>query len=57
MSDEGDNVAEKLMGALISKMENMDAGLQLLKAENAELKKVVMNPANFIKKGWIYFSR
>ena len=50
MSDEGDNVAEKLMGALISKMENMDAGLQLLKAENAELKKVVMNPANLLRK-------
>jgi len=50
MSNEGDNVAEKLMGALISKMENMDAGLQLLKAENAELKKVVMNPANLLRK-------
>ena len=35
MSDEGENVAEKLMGALITKMESMDEGLQILKAENA----------------------
>jgi len=50
MSDEGENVAEQLMGALITKMESMDAGLQILKAENAELKKVVLNPVNLLRK-------
>ena len=50
MSDEGENVAEKLMGALITKMESMDAGLQLLKAENAELKKALTNPASLLRK-------
>ena len=50
MSNEGENVAEKLMGALISKMENIDANLQILKAENAELKRTVMNPASLLRK-------
>tara|TARA_R110001592_G_scaffold86692_1_gene255878 strand:+ start:19403 stop:19774 length:372 start_codon:yes stop_codon:yes gene_type:complete len=50
MSNEGENVAEKLMGALISKMESIDANLQILKAENAELKRTVMNPVNLLRK-------
>ncbi len=50
MSDERENVAEKLMGALINKMETMDAGLQLIKAENAELKKALTNPARLLRK-------
>ena len=50
MSEEREHVAEKLMGALITKMENMDAGLQLLKAENAELKKALLNPAVLLRK-------
>ena len=50
MSDERENVAERLMGALISKMENMDAGLQVLKAENQELKRLMRNPAPLLKR-------
>ena len=50
MSNERENVAEKLMGALISKMESIDANLQILKAENAELKRTVMNPASLLRK-------
>ena len=50
MSDEGEKVAEKLMGALITKMESMDAGLQLLKAENEQLKKAITNPASLLRK-------
>ena len=49
MSDEGENVAEKLMGALITKMESMDEGLQILKAENAELKRAITNPASLLR--------
>jgi len=50
MSEEREDVAEKLMGALINKMESMDVGLQLIKAENAELKKVLTNPARLLRK-------
>ena len=50
MSDEGENVAERLMGALISKMESMDENLQAIKAENKELRKMMNNPANMLKK-------
>ena len=50
MSDERENVAERLMGALITKMENMDAGLQVLKAENQQLKRMMQNPASLLKK-------
>ena len=57
MSDEGENVAEKLMGALITKMESMDAGLQLLKAENAELKKALTNPASLLRKAGFVSAR
>ena len=38
------------MGALISKMENMDAGLQVLKAENQQLKQMMQNPASLLRK-------
>lgn len=44
------NTAEKLMGALISKMENMDESLQSIKAENRELRKMMNNPAKLLKK-------
>ena len=45
MAGEGDsNTAEKLMGALISKMENMDSDLQQLKQENMNLRKAVADP-------------
>ena len=50
MNDERENVAERLMGALISKMENMDAGLQFLKAENQQLKQMMQNPASLLRK-------
>ena len=50
MNDERENVAERLMGALISKMENMDAGLQVLKAENQQLKQMMQNPASLLRK-------
>ena len=49
MSEEG-NSAEKLMGALISKMESMDAGIQVLKAENEQLKAMMRNPATILRK-------
>ena len=49
MSEEG-NSAEKLMGALISKMESMDAGIQVLKAENEQLKAMMQNPAAILRK-------
>lgn len=50
MSNEREEVAEHLMGALISKMENMDESLQLIKAENRQLKRMIDNPVNFFKK-------
>lgn len=50
MSDEEGNVAERLMSALISKMESMDEGLQSLRSENEQLRKMVMNPANMLRK-------
>lgn len=50
MSDERENVAERLMGALISKMENMDESLQSIKAENRELRKMMNNPASLLKR-------
>ena len=44
------NTAEKLMGALISKMENMDSDLQQLKQENMNLRKAVSDPMNMLRK-------
>ena len=57
MRDEGENVAEKLMGALITKMESMDEGLQILKAENAELKRAITNPASLLRKAGFVSAR
>ena len=50
MSDEREGVAERLMSALINKMEAMDAGLNSLRLENQELKKMVANPAAMMKR-------
>ncbi len=50
MSEQEGNVAERLMSALISKMETMDAGLRDLQAENKELKKMVSNPSAMLRK-------
>tara|TARA_R100000005_G_C5001383_1_gene208583 strand:+ start:2589 stop:2942 length:354 start_codon:yes stop_codon:yes gene_type:complete len=41
---------EKLMSALINKMESMDSSLNDLKTENAELKKMMLNPGQLLKR-------
>jgi len=41
---------ERLMNALINKMENMDNSLGELKAENRELKKMLLNPGHLLKR-------
>ena len=54
MADEGD--AGKLMSTLISKMESMDTDMQLLKAENASLRRLIENPNNLLRKaGFVPF--
>ena len=45
-----DRDAGKLMSALISKMETMDTDMQLLKAENASLRRLIENPNNLLRK-------
>jgi len=50
VSDAEGNAAERLMGALISKMETMDAGIQSLRAENVELRKMMQNPSAMLRK-------
>lgn len=45
-----EGAAEKLMGALINKMESMDQSLSLLKAENVALKNIVADPAALLKR-------
>ncbi len=50
MSEATPNVAEQLMSALITKMESMDAGLQNLREENAQLKKMMNNPSVLLRK-------
>lgn len=42
--------AEKLMSTLISKMESIDQDVQILKAENAALRKMVDSPAALLRK-------
>ena len=46
---EGSNT-EKLMSALINKMENMDSSLNDLRNENRELRKMMNNPGVLLKK-------
>lgn len=41
---------EKLMNALITKMESMDSSLNDLRNENMELRKMMNNPAALLKK-------
>ena len=48
MTEERD--AGKLMSTLISKMESMDSDMQLLKAENASLKRLIENPNQLLRK-------
>ena len=45
-----ENNAEKLMGVLINKMEIMDSNLNIIKAENAALKKLINNPQSLLRK-------
>lgn len=54
---EGENTAEKLMGALISKMENMDSDLQTLKQENLNLRKAIADPMNMLRKAGFVMAR
>jgi hypothetical protein len=55
LTSEKESTTERLMSALISKMENMDDDLQVLKAENKLLKtflnkpEVVFKKAGFVK--------
>ena len=48
MSEE--SAAEKLMNALISKMESMDNTIHSLKAENKVIKQHISNPTGLLKK-------
>ena len=48
MTEQSD--AERLMGVLITKMENMDNDLESLKQENVRLRKMVSNPSIMLKK-------
>ena len=50
MSEEESDVAERLMGALISKMENMDSELQILKSENAQFRAAINDPSVMLRK-------
>lgn len=45
-----ESVAERLMGALISKMETMDGEVQMLKAENQHLRNAVSDPLTMLRK-------
>ena len=45
-----ENKTERLMNALIAKMESMDNSLNSLKQENAELKKMIQQPRNLLKR-------
>ena len=56
-NERGENAAEKLMGALISKMEDMDSNIKFIKAENAELKIAVNNPASLLRKAGFVSTR
>ena len=52
-----DSGAEKLMNTLISKMESMDNEVQILKAENASLRRMMENPQSILKKaGFVPYS-
>ena len=58
MTEEGNQtVAEKLMGALITKMENMDSDLKLLKQENQNLRQAIADPMVMLKKAGFVTAR
>tara|TARA_R100000995_G_C3431114_1_gene98549 strand:+ start:50 stop:403 length:354 start_codon:yes stop_codon:yes gene_type:complete len=47
---EEESGTERLMNALINKMESMDRSLDSLKQENLELKKMIQQPRNLLKR-------
>ena len=49
MAEEQD-VTERLMNALISKMESMDSDIKSVRAENDQLRKMMSNPATLLKR-------
>lgn len=49
--------AERLMNTLITKMESIDNEVQILKAENAVLKRMVDSPAALLKKAGFVTAR
>jgi|21_taG_2_1085346.scaffolds.fasta_scaffold00073_15 hypothetical protein len=52
-----DNVTERLMNALISKMETMDRDIQVVREENAMLRKAFENPQAILRKaGFVPYS-
>ena len=52
-----EDVTERLMNALISKMENMDRDIQSVRAENAVLRKAMENPQIILRKaGYVPYS-
>ena len=57
MSQEEGTPAEKLMGALISKMESMDGDLQSIKQENMALRKSIQNPQVLLKRAGFISTR
>lgn len=53
----GEDNTERLMNALISKMETMDKSIQGVREENAMLKKMLDNPQVILRKaGFVPFS-
>ena len=57
MTNEEGGSAEKLMGALISKMESMDGDLQTMKQENMALRKSLQNPHTLLKRAGFVSAR
>lgn len=52
-----EDVTERLMNALISKMETMDRDIQSVRAENAMLRKAIDNPQIILRKaGYVPYS-
>lgn len=47
---ESESNTERLMNALINKMESMDDSLGELRSENKELKKMLLNPGQLLKR-------
>ena len=45
-----ESVAERLMNALVTKMESMDNDLQVLKSENIQLRQALQNPISMLRK-------